>query len=215
MEAPLVMLSHPFSTVCPGARGGVLTVLAHTEKPLTGRTVASLTQPQASLRTVQVTLDDLVLNGVVLREHVGRAHLYTLNRNHLAAPAILALANLRHELLDRIRNEVSTWVIESDATWMFGSAARGDADADSDIDLLIVRPDSVDDGNQTWLQQVAQISEHVHDWTGNSCEVLELSVTELNAASERDDRLVADLRRDAVHVTGRTPRETLRRKAAP
>jgi len=208
------MLSHPFSTVCPGARGGVLAVLAHTEKPLTGRTVASLTQPHASLRTVQVTLDDLVLNGVVLREHVGRAHLYTLNRNHLAAPAILALANLRHELLDRIRNEVSTWVVESDATWMFGSAARGDADADSDIDLLIVRPDSVDDGNQTWLQQVAQISEHVHDWTGNSCEVLELSVTELNAASERDDRLVADLRRDAVHVTGRTPRETLRRKAA-
>jgi len=215
MEAPLVMLSHPFSTVCPGARGGVLAVLAHTEKPLTGRTVASLTQPHASLRTVQVTLDDLVLNGVVLREHVGRAHLYTLNRNHLAAPAILALANLRHELLDRIRNEVSTWVVESDATWMFGSAARGDADSDSDIDLLIVRPDSVDDGNQTWLQQVAQISEHVHDWTGNSCEVLELSVTELNAASERDDRLVADLRRDAVHVTGRTPRETLRRKAAP
>jgi len=214
MEAPLVMLSHPFSTVCPGARGGVLAVLAHTEKPLTGRTVASLTQPHASLRTVQVTLDDLVLNGVVLREHVGRAHLYTLNRNHLAAPAILALANLRHELLDRIRNEVSTWVVESDATWMFGSAARGDADSDSDIDLLIVRPDSVDDGNQTWLQQVAQISEHVHDWTGNSCEVLELSVTELNAASERDDRLVADLRRDAVHVTGRTPRETLRRKAA-
>ena len=208
------MLSHPFSTVCPGARGGVLAVLAHTEKPLTGRTVASLTQPHASLRTVQVTLDDLVLNGVVLREHVGRAHLYTLNRNHLAAPAILALANLRHELLDRIRNEVSTWVVESDATWMFGSAARGDADADSDIDLLIVRPDSVDDGNQTWLQQVAQISEHVHDWTGNSCEVLELSVTELNAASERGDRLVADLRRDAVHVTGRTPRETLRRKAA-
>lgn len=215
MEATLVMLSHPFSTVCPGARGGVLAVLAHTEKPLTGRTVASLTQPHASLRTVQVTLDDLVLNGVVLREHVGRAHLYTLNRNHLAAPAILALANLRHELLDRIRNEVSTWVVESDATWMFGSAARGDADSDSDIDLLIVRPDSVDDGNQTWLQQVAQISEHVHDWTGNSCEVLELSVTELNAASERDDRLVADLRRDAVHVTGRTPRETLRRKAAP
>jgi len=81
-----VMLSHPFSTLCPGVRGGVLTVLAHTEKPLTGRTLASLTQPHASLRTVQTTLDDLVLNGVVLREHVGRAHSYTLNHSHLAAP---------------------------------------------------------------------------------------------------------------------------------
>lgn len=206
-------LSHSFSTVCPGARGGVLVVLAHTEKPLTGRTVAALTQPHASLRTVQVTLDDLVLHGVVLREHVGRAHLYTLNRNHLAAPAVLALANLRHELLARMQTEVSTWVVAPDATWLFGSAARSDAEVDSDIDLLIVRPDRVEDGDQYWLQQVATMSEHVHEWTGNSCEVLELSAWELSAAIDRGDRLIADLRRDAVHVTGRTPRETLRRKA--
>lgn len=209
----VVNLSHPFTTVCPGARGGILAALARTEKPLTGRTVASLTQPHASLRTVQVTLEDLVLNGVVLREHVGRAHLYTLNRNHLAAPAVLALANLRHELQARMQTEVSTWVVAPYATWMFGSAARGDAEVDSDIDLLIVRPDRVDDGDQPWLQQVATLSEHLHEWTGNSCEVLELSASELNAAIDRGDRLIADLRRDAVHVTGRAPRETLRRKA--
>ena len=208
-----MILSHPFSTLFPGARGGVLTVLAATEKPLTGRAVASLTQPHASLRAVQTALDDLVLNGVVLREHVGRAHLYTLNRSHLAAPAVLGLANMRQELLDRIRTEVSTWAVESEATWMFGSAARGDADAHSDIDLLIVRPDHIDGDDQTWLQQILEISEHVHDWTGNACEILELSVTELNAASGRDDRLVTELRSDAVHVTGRTPRATLRRMA--
>ncbi|MHB1475788.1 MAG: nucleotidyltransferase domain-containing protein [Dermatophilaceae bacterium] len=74
------------------------------------------------------------------REAADGAHSYTLNRSHLAAPAVLALANLRQELLDRIRTEVSTWAVESEATWMFGSAARGDADADSDIDLLFVRP---------------------------------------------------------------------------
>jgi predicted nucleotidyltransferase len=209
----VVMLSHPFSTVCPGVRGGILTALAHTEKPLTGRTVAALTQPHASLRTVQTALDDLVLNGVVLREYVGRAHSYTLNRSHLAAPAVLALANLRQALLDRIRTEVSAWVVESEATWLFGSAARGDGDPRSDIDLLIVRPDHVDDGDLAWLQQVSEISEHVHDWTGNACEILELSVKELNAAHSRDDRLIGDLRRDAVHLTGRTPRATLRQTA--
>ena len=121
---------------------------------------------------------------------------------------------MRQELVDRIRTEVSSWAVESEATWLFGSAARGDAGADSDIDLLIVRPDHVDDGEQTWLEQVSKISEHVHDWTGNACEVLELSVTELNAARERGDRLVAELLRDAVHVTGRTPRATLRRMAS-
>jgi predicted nucleotidyltransferase len=207
------MLSNPFSTVCPGVRGGVLTVLAHTEKPLTGRTVASLTQPSASLRTVQTALDDLVLNGVVLREHVGRAHLFTLNRSHLAAPAVVALANLREALLDRIRTEVSAWEVQPDATWMFGSGVRGDAGPRSDIDLLIVRPDHVDDGDQTWLQQVSQVAEHVHEWTGNGCEILELSSSELDAARSRDERLIAELRRDAVHLTGRTPRASLRQKA--
>ena len=81
-------------------------------------------------------------------------------------------------------------------------------------DLLIVRPDRVGGDDQTWLQRISEISEHVHSWTGNACEILELSVTELNAASSRDDRLVAELRRDAVHVTGRTPRATLRRMAS-
>lgn len=78
------------------------------------------------------------------------------------------------------------------------------------IDLLIVRPDRVDGDEQTWLQQLSEISEHVHDWTGNACEILELSATELHAAARREDRLVAELRRDAVHVTGRTPRASLR-----
>ena len=157
-ESAVVILSHPFSNVCPGARGGVLTVLAHTEKPLTGRTVASLTKPHASLRAVQIALDDLVLNGVVLREHAGRAHLYTLNRDHLAAPAVLALANLHHELLGRLQAEVSSWTVETYATWMFGPAARGEAGTVSDIDLLVVRPDQVDDNDQIWMEQVADLS---------------------------------------------------------
>lgn len=208
-----MLLSHPLSAISPGARGGVLSVLAVTERPLTGRTVASLVQPRSSLRSVQIALDDLVLNGVVLREHVGRAHSYTLNRSHLAAPAVIALANLRQELLHRIRSEVATWSVRPEATWMFGSAARGDADAGSDIDLLVVRPNRVDDGDETWLQQVSDLGEHVHDWTGNTCEILELSALELDAAHGRDDRLVSELRRDAVHLTGPTPRARLRQVA--
>lgn len=205
-----MMLSHPLTTICPGARGGVLAVLSGTEKPLTGRTVASLTQPHASLRAVQAALDGLVLHGVVLREHAGRAHLYTLNRSHLAIPAVLELANLREALLDRIRTEVSTWVVESEATWLFGSAASGRADVHSDIDLLVIRPDGVDDGDETWLRQISDIADHVHAWTGNVCEVLELSLTEVSEARGRGDRLVDELRRDAVHLTGRTPRAILR-----
>lgn len=206
-------LSQPLATVSPGLHGRVLAVLARTDKPLTGRTVASLAQPHTSLRGVQVTLDDLVANGVVSRERVGRAYLYTLNLDHLAAAPILALANMRTDLLERTSAEISAWDPVPDAVWLFGSVARGEVDTDGDVDLLVVRPDTVDQDLPVWLEQVDALSGQITRWTGNGCEVLEFSSSELAAAVVRDERLVADLRRDAVPLAGAQPRTLLRKKA--
>jgi predicted nucleotidyltransferase len=208
-------LSQPLATVSPGLHGRVLAVLARTDKPLTGRTVASLAQPHTSLRGVQVTLDDLVANGVVSRERVGRAYLYTLNLDHLAVAPILALANMRTELLERTSAEISAWDPVPDAVWLFGSVARGEADTDGDVDLLVVRPDTVDQDLPAWLEQVDALSGQITRWTGNGCEVLEFSSSELAVAVVRDERLVADLRRDAVPLAGAQPRALLRKKAVP
>jgi Nucleotidyltransferase domain len=206
-------LSQPLATVSPGPHGRVLAVLARTDKPLTGRTVASLVQPHTSLRGVQVTLDDLVANGVVTLEKAGRAYLYSLNSDHLAAAPILALANIRTELQERISAEISIWDPAPAAVWLFGSVARGDVDTDGDVDLLVVRPDTVDEDLPAWLEQVDALGGHITRWTGNGCEVLELSRSELAAAVVRDERLVADLRRDAVPLAGAQPRALLRKKA--
>lgn len=208
-----MQFSQPLATVFPGRHGRVLTVLANTHKPLTGRTVASLVQPHTSLRSVQVTLDDLVANGVVTRERAGRAYLYTLNSDHLAAAPIVALANMRTEMLDRIRAEVGAWDPPPVAVWLFGSVASGEADTDSDVDLLVVRPDTLDPDLPAWQQQADTLSSHISRWTGNDCVVLELSGSELAAAFERDERLVADLRRGAVPLAGAEPRTLLRQKA--
>ena len=197
-----------------GIHGRVLAVLARTDKPLTGRTVASLVQPHTSLRGVQVTLDALVANGVVSRERAGRAYLYTLNRDHLAAAPILALANMRPELQNRIRAEIDLWDPAPVAVWLFGSVARGEADTDSDVDLLVVSPDTVDPDLPAWLEQVDTLSSHITRWTGNGCEVLELSSSELAAAVARDERLIAELRHDAVPLAGAQPRVLLRKKAS-
>jgi predicted nucleotidyltransferase len=205
-------LSRPFASVCPGPRGAVLTVLARTESPLTGRTVASLVSPHASLRTVQLALDDLVAHGLIRRELAGNAHLYTLNREHLAAPAVIALVGLREEFFDRVRSTVGAWPEPVEAVWLFGSVARGEEDPDSDIDLLVVRSDRTDGDDPVWQRQLTDLAEQVHRWTGNSCEILELSHAELDAAVARGDRLSNDLRRDAVHIAGRSPREALQRR---
>ena len=205
-------LSHPLASVCPGPRGAVLTVLARTELPLTGRTVASLVTPHVSLRTVQLALDDLAGNGLVSREPAGNAYLYALNREHLAAPAVVSLVNLRQELLDRICSTVGSWSQPAEAIWLFGSSARGDEKPDSDIDLLVVRPDHTDGDEPMWQGQLTDLAEQVHQWTGNSCEILELSRWDLDAALARGDQLTNDLRRDAVHIAGRSPRQALRRR---
>jgi hypothetical protein len=54
---------------------------------------------------------------------------------------------------------------------MFGSAARGDGDSSSDIDLFVVRSAAVDADARTWRGQVERLSEHVRAWTGNHANV--------------------------------------------
>ncbi|MEV5967857.1 nucleotidyltransferase domain-containing protein [Kribbella sp. NPDC051952] len=203
----------PVSSVIPGLHGRVLGVLARTGRPLTGRAVTSLLRAPASPSGVQKVLDDLVGNGVVIAEPAGRARLYTLNRNHVAYQAIDHLARLRDVLLERIKAEAETWELRAKAVWLFGSTARGQGDAHSDLDLLIVRPDKVDESDPRWLEQVETLAAHASLWSGNSCEVVEYSAQEVQELISHGERLVTELRRDAVPITGTTPQQTLNRKA--
>ncbi|TDW89114.1 nucleotidyltransferase domain-containing protein [Kribbella sp. VKM Ac-2566] len=203
----------PMSSVVPGLHGRVLGVLARTDRPLTGRAVAGLLRAPASPSGVQKVLDDLVSNGVVLAEPAGRARLYTLNRDHVAYQAIDQLARLRELLLERIKVEAKTWAVPAKAIWLFGSTARGQGGSDSDLDLLIVRSDDVDDSDPRWLEQVETLSAHATLWSGNSCEVVEYSAQEVQDLISHGERLVTELRRDAVPIAGSTPRQVLNRKA--
>jgi predicted nucleotidyltransferase len=204
----------PMSSVVPGLHGRVLGVLARTDRPLTGRAVAGLLRAPASPSGVQKVLDDLVSNGVVLAEPAGRARLYTLNRDHVAYQAIDQLARLRELLLERIKVEAKTWAVPAKAIWLFGSTARGQGGSDSDLDLLIVRSDDVDDSDPRWLEQVETLSAHATLWSGNSCEVVEYSAQEVQDLISHGERLVTELRRDAVPIAGSTPRQVLNRKAS-
>ena len=75
-----------------------------------------------------------MLNEGVVRAVPGR---YVLDRDHIAAPAIELLASLHGELISRIRKTLERWPIAPQLVGLFGSAARRDGDADSDIDVLV------------------------------------------------------------------------------
>lgn len=47
---------------------------------------------------------------------------------------------MRSDLLSRLRAALSGWSPRAVHASLFGSAARGDGDAGSDIDIFVVRP---------------------------------------------------------------------------
>ena len=196
-------LSSPMASVIPSVHGAVLAVLARTDQPLSGRGVAALTHGAASQRRVNDVLGVLVDAGIVLRERHPPAHLYVLNRQHVAAAGVIALASQWEELLRRIREELAGWQVSPISASLFGSAARGEAGPHSDVDILVVASRHGPREAAIWDAQLDQLAQHVVDWSGNHCEVLELTEAELADARVRNDRLVTELRTDAIALGGR------------
>lgn len=205
-------LSHPISSVIPSAYGPVLAVLVRAGAPMSGRQVASLVAGQVGRSRVNSVLGQLADSGLVLRDPHPPSVLYRFNRDHVAAESVEALASLRQLLIERMRGEVSVWPRPAVAVWLFGSAARGDGSTASDVDVLVVRPNALAADDPTWVGQVATLSEHVTAWSGNSCEILELSRSEIVAMVEAGERLVDELSRDALLLHGAAPASLLRRQ---
>lgn len=210
-------LSRPIASVFPGAHGSVLKVLARTHEPLSGRRVADLTDGTVGLTRTNTVLSELTAAGVVLCEHRPPAKFYRLNHDHVAAEGVIALTGLWSTLVERIRSDFASWGLAPRSACLFGSAARGDADSDSDIDILLVVDDRhmLTEADHVWQEQTSRLVERVRLWSGNECEVLEMTVAEVRDAALRDDRLVQDLRTDAVDLAGESVRELLRSQRVP
>lgn len=169
-------LHKPFEAVTPTLDGDVLLVLARAEASFTGGQLARLI-PDASPEGVRRAAQRLVRQGIVLMETVGRAHNYSLNREHLLAEPVLAIARARDTLAIRIRDHVAGWTETPEVVVLFGSAARGQMRPDSDIDLFIVGA-----GAQLWDEQLTDLEQAVHRWTGNDVRVLVMAPQEVAAA---------------------------------
>lgn len=194
-------LARPYTAISPTLDPAVLTVLAGTSRPLTGREVARLVG-RASHSGVIAALERLVDQGVVDREEAGRAFLFTLNREHLAAPAVEVLADLREELLRRIRDRVERWNVKARHLSLFGSAARGDGGLDSDIDLFVVRFGAIERQEPVWREQVDLLGWQVERWTGNPARIVEVEEREVAPLREERPPIVDELLADAIGLVG-------------
>lgn len=163
--------------ISPTLDGDVLTVLARAERTLTGRAIERAIG--GSHGGVQRALEHLLAEGVITRHRAGRAYLYQLNHEHLAAPWIQGLATLRLQLIDRLRDSIRSWSTPPVASVLFGSAARGGATRASDLDLLMIRPAGIDADDERWREQVMALQEAASAWTGNDARTLEYGEDEI------------------------------------
>ena len=189
-------LGAPVLDVAPAVRGALLQVLARLEQPVTRRQLAAAAGVAPG--NASAVIEEHNRAGLVSETAAGRASMVALNRSHLAAGPVLALAGLRGELIRRLRERLSVWP-DLLGAWLFGSVARGDADGDSDVDLLIV----ADDLQSAQLHdRLAQLHSDVRSWTGNDLQLVEHSHTSWRKLVRTKNPLVEQIRVDGIALTG-------------
>lgn len=203
-------LSNPFAAIAPTLDAGVLQVLAATTAPMTAAEVHRR-MDRGSDEGVRRVLGRLVRQGIVERESPARYPLYRLNRDHVAAPLIVSLGLLRSSVFDRIKDAIEAWEVRPRHASLFGSFARGEADEESDIDVLVVRPSGLQGARlQQWVEQVDRFAQGLRRATGNTVQVLDPTPATLSTMLSRQDPLLDEWRADAVHVSGERLLDLLR-----
>ncbi len=169
---------YPLHVVTPTLDGDVLTVLAGADEGFSGRQIHRLVS-RGSEQGIRQAAERLVEQGVVLRSEIGRAKIYRLNREHVAALYIEGLASARTDVVKRLRTAVETWQIPPRLALLFGSVAQGKAEPSSDLDLFLVRADDVDEELQGWVEQLGALERDATEWTGNDARIVEFGEAEL------------------------------------
>lgn len=184
--------------VAPAVRGALLQALARLEQPVTRRQLAAVAGVAPG--NASAVIEELIHSGLVSETLAGRSSMVLLNRNHLAAGPVVALAGLRGELIRRLREQLSTWP-DLHGAWLFGSVARGDADSDSYVDLLIVA-DDIQAPNLH--ERLSRLQADVRSWTGNDLQLVEHSPASWQKLVRAKNPLVQQVRQDGIALAGDT-----------
>ncbi|HEY7952546.1 MAG TPA: nucleotidyltransferase domain-containing protein [Solirubrobacteraceae bacterium] len=196
----------PMKAVTATLDADVLAVLSRANSELTGREIQRMAA-HGSHQGIRNAAERLMRQGVVQRRVVGTAHVYRLNRDHVAAQWIEGLANLPEQVISRLRSTIETWTQPPVLALLFGSVATGKATSESDLDLLIVRPAGCDPDTPAWREQIAGLEEQATAWTGNDARIVEYSEEDL--ARGRSEPVLEDALRDGIELHG--SRRVLRR----
>ena len=205
-------IRRPLAIVTPTLDGDVLTRLALADTFFTPGQLQRLL-PDASVEGIRRVLKRLADQGIVIATPVGDAAVtYSLNREHMGANAIIELAQQATTLRFRISEELEGWQHPPLYAAIFGYWARGEATTSSDIDLFLVRPHDVADGD--WDDQVGALERSVWRWTGNDAR--SLVVDEVRLSDVTEEPVLTDVLQEglALHGSKQWFRKTMQQVSA-
>lgn len=178
----------------------MLAVLAQTTAELSLSTLARLAN--VSVAQASRVMPGLVELGLVERREVPPSSQFRLVRENVAAQVVINLARSRDAALEQLGAEAAALGVSPVSIIVFGSFARGDADEQSDVDAIVVRPDDVPEDDEMWASAVERWRRSARAITGNRVEVLEVGLSEVRTKLSSRAQLWSDVRRDGVAVHG-------------
>ncbi len=195
-----VNFQHPVEAVIPGAQGRILAVLVDTTAALNLRTLARL----AGVSPAQVSrvVPGLVDLGLIDREEIPPSSLFRLARSNVAAQAVIRLSRSREIVLGQIGEISSRLDAPPDSVILFGSFVRNEAGSRSDIDTVVVRPDEVDEEDDSWQTSIQDWRRHVQALAGNPVEVVEVGRTEAATKLRGRSEFWRNIRREGLAAHG-------------
>lgn len=191
-------ISEPYDLAMPRATARVLSVLMGANAAFSIRQVSRMAK--VSFPQTLKIIDQESERGLVMVEQAGRSRMCRFNRDHLASKAVVELLTLRARMIHAIEEEILAWAIMPEHSSLFGSAARGDGGVDSDLDVLIVRPEKVPE-NQ-WEEQKYVSGMNLRMKIGNSVAWFDVSLAELRTAKDASEPIFSAWKKDGILLTG-------------
>ncbi len=148
-------------------------------------------------------LADLVEAGLVDRRRAGRAFLYSLNRDNYAVAEILLPAFMNErDWLKRLGDEIRHSLPGIDSVILYGSWAKGKAQPQSDVDLLLVTGQN--DKNQAiQLQERANdIRARMSERYGRPISLLIVGLKNLRRRLRKRDRFIREILAEGQVLAG-------------
>ena len=198
---------NPLRSIAGTVDADVLKALAGTQDPVTGNQLAHLAG--RSYAQVYAVAGRLVDDGMVRCVRYGRTKTYRLNQDHVLSPVIDRMLAAPARIENEIRQAALAWKPPAATIAFAGPAARRKVAPGGAVDILIVRPDAVNERDPTWRTQVAELTRRVEEMSGNSVQLIETNRMGLRSAIQEDQPGSGALAQGVRTIVGEDPRRVI------